>query len=155
MPIQEFLQLFSKITLKSFIIGAVIGLFTYTFGSFFGDINGGTQAAYDLGGFLMEALGAIIVSCYCYFVIKFWHRKKWRLLSRQQRFIARFISALSSFLTFYFTYQSGFRERIEERLHWGEAISYMIIYGIVCVVFGGAIESLVELNANSLPQNKN
>src|SRR5918998_1297847 len=106
MPInefKEFLELFSKITLKSFIIGAVIGLFTYTFGSLIGDINGGTQAAYNLGGFLIEALAAIIVSCYCYFVIKFWNKEKWNLLSKQQRFIARVISGLSSVLTFYFT----------------------------------------------------
>jgi hypothetical protein len=148
----ELLSLFSKITVKGIIVGILIGLITVAIGSFLGDLLGSSESAYDTGGLWGEWLGAILVGAYCYFYLRYSLNEKWKLLSKKQKFFIGFSSGISIPIAFWSTYQSGLRETLEnleliKNFPGKEAISYMLIYGGACLIFGGAIETLIELNS--------
>lgn len=154
--LQELLKWFTRETIKGSICGVMIGFFANAIGSFLGSLI----KNYDLGAVFGEFVGAILVAVYAGFVSVFFSGVSWEVLSKKQKnFILPLVMTMIVFLTYHFTHETELRETLQNSLTFQsdlakENISYAAIYALVCFLWGGFVEALLEIiKRNKFPQN--
>ncbi len=121
-PLIKFVKLFPKKATKGFFIGLLIGLITWICSSIFsGELY-----------YQMLFLGSALVGVYCGLFFRKW-----------SRIIVIFICTILIFMALTTNIRNFFGGNEKELL------SYILTYGVLCLIFGGGLDTIANWNSDS------